>query len=82
MTHMTDDSEALRFAEFEMVAEAARAADTARLAVERMREADQAIDALEQPTWGGVVDQWHEAKQKLDDALQAAEAYKKFPPQT
>lgn len=79
---MTDDSEALRFAEFEMVAEAARAADAARLAVERMKEADRAIDALDMPTWGGVVDQWHEAKQKLDDALEADKAYRKFPPRT
>jgi hypothetical protein len=74
------EHEALRSAELQMLAEATRAAVAAFTAVQRMREADRALDGLQRASWGAEVQQWHEAAEALSEALAAVEAYREFEP--
>jgi hypothetical protein len=68
----------LREAEREMAVEAARARVRHAVAVAWMRSADRDLSALQRPTWGGVVDAWHDAADAVADTAETLAAYEAF----
>jgi hypothetical protein len=40
--------------------------DEAAAALDAWVEADRELASLDRPTWGGVVDRWHEAHERVD----------------
>jgi hypothetical protein len=73
---MTPDP--LELAEAEMSVAAAEAGVRLRVAEAWLRSADADLGALERVTWGGVVDQWHDAAAAVADSAEAVAAYEAF----
>lgn len=73
-----DADEAAR--EAEMAAGQAAAYARLRVAVSWHQAADAELDALQRPSWGGVVNRWHDAQAAVIDSLETCEAYEAFPP--
>jgi hypothetical protein len=72
------DGDELAGLEAEMAAERAEAGARLRAALGWLREADEDLSALTRPVWGGVVDSWHRAREALEDATEAYEAWERF----
>jgi hypothetical protein len=77
---VSDDADVLRHAELDMLEESAEASLRVLAALERMREADAALEAVRGPSWGSEVYEWHAARDALSDALEALAAYGEFEP--
>jgi hypothetical protein len=74
------DGDELAGLEAEMAAERAEAGTRLRAAAGWLAGADRALSGLTRPTWGGPVDDWHRARDALNDALETCAAYEEFPP--
>jgi hypothetical protein len=72
------DRDDLAGAEAEMAIEAARARVRHAAAVARLRLADRDLSGLERVTWGGPVNEWHEAADAVADTAEALAAYEAF----
>jgi hypothetical protein len=75
---MTVDPEELREYEAEMGTQMRDAGTRLRVAAAWHQAADKALDGLTRPVWGGPVDDWHRARDAVEDSLQACEAYEAF----
>ena len=64
--------------EDEMSVAAAEAVVRLRVAEAWLRSADADLGALQRVTWGGVVDQWHDAADAVADSAEAVAAYEAF----
>jgi len=64
--------------EDEMSVAAAEAVVRLRVAQAWLRSADADLAALRKVTWGGVVDQWHDAADAVADSAEAVAAYEAF----
>jgi hypothetical protein len=69
---------ALAGAEAEMAVAAAEAVVRLRVAEAWLRSADADLGALRRVTWGGVVDQWHDAVEAVADSAETLRAYEVF----
>jgi hypothetical protein len=73
-----DDAGELAALEAEMAAERAQAGARLRAALGWLREADEDLSALTRPSWGREVASWHRAREALEDATEAYEAWERF----